>query len=157
MLDDPKKTYVCRACAKDWTAESQPNLCPHCHETGGERSFPTLENAIIAAQNDLFRKALCRVSEIAGKVMLTPGVLDYGDRFVAKLFNAVQQFDAFTEDNDPYQDHSFGTVEIKHIGKPIKVYWKIDLYDLDLTFGSPAPADLTQTMRVLTLLLPSEY
>ena len=37
------------------------------------------------------------------------------------------------------------------------VWFKIDLYDVDYTYGSPEPSDPALTRRVLTLLLPSEY
>lgn len=37
------------------------------------------------------------------------------------------------------------------------VWFKLDLYDVDYTYGSPEPSDPKQTHRVLTLLLPSEY
>jgi hypothetical protein len=46
------------------------------------------------------------------------------------------------------------------VGRPgeyHRLYWKIDLYDLDYDFGSEAPSDTSQTRRILTLLLPSEY
>ena len=37
------------------------------------------------------------------------------------------------------------------------VWFKVDLYDVDYTYGSPEPSAPEQTRRVLTLLLPSEY
>ena len=38
-----------------------------------------------------------------------------------------------------------------------KLFWKIDLYDRALEYGSPEPTDPAQTHRVLTILFPSEY
>jgi hypothetical protein len=35
--------------------------------------------------------------------------------------------------------------------------WKIDYFDLKLELGSDDPADPAATVRVLTVLLPSEY
>jgi hypothetical protein len=35
--------------------------------------------------------------------------------------------------------------------------WKIDYYDLAYHMGSEDPTDLAQTLRVLTILLSSEY
>jgi len=38
-----------------------------------------------------------------------------------------------------------------------RIWFKIDLYDKDLQYGSPDPADPDVTTRVMTILLPSEY
>jgi hypothetical protein len=56
-------------------------------------------------------------------------------------------------DEDPHGERDFGVFE--HEGE--KLYWKIDYYDPSLSFGSDEPSDVAQTMRVLTILLASEY
>jgi hypothetical protein len=66
---------------------------------------------------------------------------------------AVQRFSDFSADNDPYGEHDFGCVTVD--GR--KVFWKIDYYDRDCLYGSECPADPTQTTRVLTIMLASEY
>jgi hypothetical protein len=38
-----------------------------------------------------------------------------------------------------------------------KVFFKIDLYDLKMEFGTEDPTNLDKTRRVLTILFPSEY
>lgn len=57
-------------------------------------------------------------------------------------------------ENDPWKEGDFGVVEMDSI----KIYWKIDYYsDLTRNWGSEAPWDDTQTVRQLTMMLPSDY
>ncbi|RKE97888.1 DUF3768 domain-containing protein [Sulfitobacter guttiformis] len=102
----------------------------------------------IAALNDQARRTFagCRV-------MITQGVQALGEASVADVLQAVQNFDAFTADNDPYGEHDFG--QITH--QAHSVFWKFDYYDLDLTMHSPAPSDPAVTARVLTVMLADEY
>jgi hypothetical protein len=65
----------------------------------------------------------------------------------------VETFDNFTPDNDPHSERDFGAFE--HNGE--KSFWKIDYYDATLTYGSEDPSDPKQTVRVLTIMLASEY
>ena len=65
----------------------------------------------------------------------------------------VMAFDTFTEDNDPYGTHECGSFEFE--GQTC--FWKVDLYDSDLTYGSPEPTDLSKTKRVLTIMLANEW
>jgi len=121
----------------------------------------TLQAATIAAQNDLFRKALLdpvaalemQAKGIQGQVLVTPGVSSEGEEFQAAALAAVATDTRFTEDNDPYGDHTFGTVTVSHQ----KLFWKVDLYDTDFTYGSERPFDPKVTRRVLTIMCPSEY
>lgn len=121
----------------------------------------TLQAAEIAAQNDLFRKALIdpvaafemQAKGIQGQVLVTPGVSGEGAEFQAAALAAVATDTCFTQDNDPYGDHSFGTVTVS--GQ--KLFWKVDLYDADFTYGSERPFDPSVTRRVLTIMCPSEY
>ncbi|MEO3416171.1 DUF3768 domain-containing protein [Roseovarius sp. CAU 1744] len=121
----------------------------------------TRQAAVIAAQNDLFRKALIdpvaafemQTKGIQGRVLVTPGVSGEGSEFQAAALAAVATDTRFTEDNDPYGDHTFGTVTVS--GQ--KLFWKVDLYDADFTYGSERPFDPTVTRRVLTIMCPSEY
>lgn len=39
----------------------------------------------------------------------------------------------------------------------VRLFWKIDLYDEQLVYGSPAPANPAVTRRVLTIMFPSDY
>ncbi len=66
---------------------------------------------------------------------------------------AVQAFDDFSPNNDPYGEHNFGAVTLKDA----VFFWKIDYYDLDLQFGSSDPTDDDVTCRVLTVIRADEY
>ena len=85
--------------------------------------------------------------------MITPGIQSFGLVAVATLFQLVARYDAFSEDNDPYAEHDFGSLKFQ--GQTI--FWKIDYYDTTLSAGSPDPSDPSVTARVLTILLAQEY
>ena len=116
-----------------------------------------LQAAIICEQNDAFRKASCgyptgeAVPE--GKLVMTQGVNALGPAFIMVLLERLASFNDFTFDNDPTGWHEFGALEVNDI----KVWFKIDLYDLNYEVGSETPHDPDQTRRVMTLLLPQEY
>jgi len=97
----------------------------------------------IAALNDAFRKAVPISATITNGVYELPALQG--------LMQTVQEFDRFTEDNDPYGEHDFGSLEWH--GE--KVFWKVDYYDQALKYGKD-PLDL-ECKRVLTVLLASEY
>jgi hypothetical protein len=108
----------------------------------------------IAELNDLCRKA----PGIAGKMYLTRGIADLPDADRSAICEKVETFDSFTADNDPYGEHDFGSFE--HDGH--KIFWKIDYYDrasfgTGRDMGSEDPSDPAQTVRVLTIMLASEY
>lgn len=97
----------------------------------------------IAELNDALRKAP------GMEATITSGIYDLPD--LHGLLLAVREFDSFTEDNDPYGEHDFGSLDWH--GE--KVFWKIDYYDQALEYGKD-PLDL-ECKRVLTVLLASEY
>ena len=98
--------------------------------------------------NDELRK-----TGAGGETYLTRGLIAKGADFIAKAAAAVRAFDAFDNDNDPWQEHDCATLDVD--GET--VIFKIDYYDLDLQFGSPDPADPAVTRRVLTIMLAEEY
>jgi hypothetical protein len=98
--------------------------------------------------NDAFRRTF-----VGGKVMMTAGISALPDAAQATVLDEVRAFDAFTADNDPHGEHDFVSFEID--GR--KVFWKIDYYDAAMEFGSEDPADPLKTIRVLTIMLASEY
>jgi Protein of unknown function (DUF3768) len=103
----------------------------------------------IAELNDLCRKA----PGVAGRLFQTSGIDALPPADQSAIREKVERFDAFTPDNDPYGERDFGA--FMHNGE--KIFWKIDYYDRALTYGSENPADPQQTVRVLTIMLASEY
>ncbi len=103
---------------------------------------------IITALNDRFRKTL-----FGGKVLLTAGITAFSQEQQQAILAQIQSFTDFTSENDPYGEHDFGTFEYHGV----RIFWKIDYYDLSLTYGSEHPEDPTQTVRVLTVMLAEEY
>lgn len=99
--------------------------------------------------NDVFR----RDGFASGQWMLTSGVTDLGPEFVVLAIRAVRSFADFSEGNDPYGEHDFGSFNLA--GETL--FWKIDYYDLTLTSGSDDTSDPSGTRRVLTIMLASEY
>lgn len=102
----------------------------------------------IAELNDAFRTTFR-----GGKVVMTAGVRELPDCLKANALMEVAKFNCFTEANDPYHEHDFGSFVL--LGR--RFYWKIDYYDDALEFGSDDPADPQKTVRVLTLMLAQDY
>jgi hypothetical protein len=104
---------------------------------------------IIATLNDRCRTAM----GLAGRWVQTPGICAMPRADQAEIHQRVARFDAFTPDNDPHHEHDFGAFE--HGGE--RIFWKIDYYDRTLSGGSDDPSDPILTVRVLTIMLASEY
>jgi hypothetical protein len=96
--------------------------------------------------NDAFRTTLK-----GGRVMLTRGIVGRAD--CNAIVEAVQRFDNFTDDNDPYGEHDLGGFEA---GQDTIIF-KLDYYNRNLSAGSEDPSDPSITTRVLTIMLASEY
>ena len=94
-----------------------------------------------------------RTSGEGGRVVVTRGVHEKGEAFVAQALERVRTFAALTKDNDPYGEHDFGSFELDSE----KLYWKVDCYDKEMRYGSEDPSDPNETTRVLTILLAEEY
>ena len=102
------------------------------------------EAAIIAARNDAFRQSLenCTV---------TRGIASLKAITIQDICYAVQQYENYTADNDPYGEHDFGAFIID--GQ--EFFWKIDYFDATETFGlDPLDEDCA---RHLTIMLAEEY
>ena len=88
-----------------------------------------------------------------GRIVITQGIGALPPAKVRKILLAVKTHEAFTEDNDPYKEHDFGSDEIDGT----RIFWKIDYYDRTLSVHSPDPSDPTVTERVLTIMLAEEW
>ena len=103
----------------------------------------------IATLNDTFRKTFT-----GGQVLLTAGIDSMSSEDKANIVSLVQNFNNFNEDNDPYGEHDFLSIDYK--GN--KIFAKIDYYDrFDTHSASANPADISRTLRILTILLAEEY
>jgi hypothetical protein len=115
--------------------------------------------AAIAAQNDAFRKLACLgetpSQPIQGRMHLTSSLAMAEDGLALVAVQAVGEFDVFEPENDPDGCHDFGAVDIR--GQ--KVFWKIDLYeaDSDFRYGAESPDNPATTMRVLTIMMASDW
>lgn len=102
----------------------------------------TVQASKIAKLNDEFRRS-------GQMVTITEGVQVLDD--LSGLLEEVRWFNDFNEDNDPYQEHDFGTV----YWQGQKIFWKVDYYDQRLEYGAgPLSKDCR---RVLTVMLANEY
>ena len=121
---------------------SQPRGTFRCPREAHDRA------ARIRALNDALR-----TTGRGGIVLMTDSVAALGLTRVNAIFAAVARFDAFTPENDPYGEHDCAILE--HDG--LSVIWKIDCYDRSLTYHSPDPACPRLTVRVMTVMLASDY
>jgi hypothetical protein len=88
-----------------------------------------------------------------GRVMMTSGIEMLGAAAIARIMVEVARFDAFIADNDPYGEHDCATLDVDGI----RVLFKVDYYDRDLTYHSPNPSDPSVTERVMTVMRADEY
>ena len=114
---------------------------------------------LVARYNDAFRKFACLGIEpghtIPGRLVVTPSVMEAGDGFVPAAIRAVGEQDTFDPENDPDGRHDFGAVTIQKQN----VFWKIHLYEEGSGFrcGAETPEDPKTTVRVLTIMLASDW
>jgi hypothetical protein len=114
---------------------------------------------VVAAHNDAFRKLACLgetpSQPIQGRMHLTSSLAMAEDGLALEAVQAVGAFEIFEPENDPSGWHDFGAVDIR--GE--KIFWKIDLYeaDSDFRYGAEAPDNPSTTMRVLTIMMASDW
>src|SRR5258708_4836228 len=102
----------------------------------------------IRALNDELRQHL-----IGGLAVITPGVAALGQEAVERIVKTIAVFDDFCHENDPYEEHDFGSFDVDgHT-----MMFKIDYLDQSMSMHSPDPADPSVTQRVITIMLAEEY
>ena len=116
----------------------------------------------VADLNDIFRKQLLTSlagGHVDGKYHITAGLqVALAPADLIQLFKHVANFDQFTPENDPHDEHDFGSLE--HAGE--NIYWKIDYYDKESLSGgeeyaSEDPSNPEITTRVMTIMLARDY
>ena len=108
----------------------------------------------IARLNDRVRHNL----DHSARVVVTRGCLEtfcsggFPEALMAQaeLMRCIRQFD-FAE--DAHGERDFGKLTFRDR----TVFFKLDYYDLALEYGSEDPADASQTIRVMTIMLGEEY
>ena len=106
------------------------------------------KQARIRRLNDELRQHL-----IGGLAVITPGVAALGQEAVERIVKTIAVFDDFSHENDPHEEHDFGSFTAE--GETL--FFKIDYYDKSLEMHSPDPSDPCVTERVITVMLASEY
>ena len=112
-----------------------------------------MSQQIIREHNDRFRQG---DPAIPGQMLITSALMAHMEKHniaQEELGRLIRTYDNFTPDNDPYGFHDFGVFDLG--GE--RCFWKLDLYDPDLRFGTADATSLEKTHRVLTIMLASDY
>ncbi len=102
-----------------------------------------IDTEAIATLNDTARRSMqgCVVSRGVAEMYMQ----------MNEIFVAVRDYTDFSEDNDPYGEHDFGSFELSGT----KFFWKIDYYQQDTdTWCDPLDPSCR---RVLTIMKAEEY
>ena len=79
-------------------------------------------------------------------LVITRGIAALGPEAVAKILVKVKEFNNFNEDNDPWNEHDFGSFFYESQEPRERIFWKIDDY-----------AGQEGYNLVLTVMLAHEY
>ena len=117
-------------------------------KTDTKREDKNAKRAKIRALNDAFRKSFW-----GGRVMMTAGVAALECSVRNAVVEKIKAFDSFDDENDPWGQHDF--VSVEHDGQTF--FAKIDYYNRDLSGHSEDATDPEKTCRVMTIMLAEEY
>jgi hypothetical protein len=105
-------------------------------------------SAKIRRLNDSLRRTL-----EGGTVLITAGIAALDAVTQARVIAAVQTFDQFNDDNDPWGEHDMGALQLDGH----RIFFKLDYYDLTRSMLAEDPSDPSKTERVLTIMQAEEY
>lgn len=71
----------------------------------------------------------------------------------SEILATIAAFDSFSKDNDPYGEHDCALPDWRRH----RIVFKIDYYDQSMRYHSDDATDPNQTVRVMTVMLASEY
>jgi hypothetical protein len=103
----------------------------------------------ISELNDRFRKG----DRTLGKYRMSQQVSALSLEEKGQLVQLIRAFDDFSQENDPYGEHDFGSIGMD--GE--MYYFKIDYYDSEFMYGAEDPSDERYSCRLLTIMHSSEY
>ena len=142
MAGEPRS----RSPASEWFAGNATEVA--VRKTDRKSEDRNARRAKIRALNDAFRKTFW-----GGRVMMTAGVAALEAPVRNAVVEKIKAFDAFDDDNDPWGEHDF--VSVEHDGQTF--FAKIDYYDRKLEAHSEDATDPEKTCRVMTIMLAEEH
>jgi hypothetical protein len=104
--------------------------------------------AEIRRLNDQFRTTFR-----GGEILLTQSVANLPDMVKAAALEQVATFKGFNEENDPHEEHDYGSFD--HCNR--EVWFKIDYMNLTMDAASEDPADTAKTKRIMTVGLAEDW
>lgn len=125
-------------------------------------SLPTVDYKISLSENLARHEKLTAIRDLndrlrkngkGGLWLATVGISTLPPKEMRAVYDAVVNFDNFNADNDPHGEHDCASQTVGQV----KIIWKIDYYDRAREFLSPDPSNPKVTVRVLTVMLASEY
>jgi Protein of unknown function (DUF3768) len=104
--------------------------------------------AEIRRLNDEFRTTFR-----GGEIVLTSSVADLPDMVKAAALQMVAAFKDFNEENDPYEEHDYGSFD--HCNR--EFFFKIEYFNPAVAVASEDPANPDVTKRVMTVGLSMDW
>lgn len=104
--------------------------------------------ARIRELNDNFRNSFR-----GGQILLSASIAELPNVAKVAVLRLVADFTDFNEENDPAQEHDYGSFDYCNC----EVWWKIDPYNLTMDAASEDPADPEKTKRIMLIGCASDW